>query len=204
MTAGQTDALVVVDVQRDFLPGGRLAVAHGDRVIDPINRLLAHFAARGLAVFASRDWHPSEHCSFREQGGPWPVHCVAGSAGAAFAEGLRLPAQACVVSKATRPESDSYSAFGGTDLGQRLREAGVARLFVVGLATDYCVLHTVTDALAAGFAVVVVLDAVAAVDAQPGDGDRAIARMRGLGASFADAAQILADAAVERAARRDP
>lgn len=197
MTPGQADALVVVDVQRDFLPGGSLAVAQGDRVIGPINRLLEHFAARGLPLFASRDWHPPDHCSFRERGGPWPVHCVAGSAGAAFSEGLRLPAQACVVSKATRPESDSYSAFGGTDLGHRLREAGVTRLFVTGLATDYCVLHTVTDALAAGFAVVVVRDAVAAVDAQPGDGDRAIERMRGLGAHFADTAEILAGAAVQ-------
>jgi nicotinamidase-related amidase len=195
--AGPTDALVVVDLQRDFLPGGSLAVAQGERVIAPINRLLEHFGARGLPVFASRDWHPPDHCSFRERGGPWPVHCVAGSTGAAFAEGLRLPAQVCVVSKATRAESDSYSAFGGTDLGQRLREAGVARLFVAGLATDYCVLHTATDALAAGFAVVVVRDAVAAVDAQPGDGERAIARMRGLGASFADTAQILSGTAAE-------
>jgi nicotinamidase/pyrazinamidase len=195
VTPGKTDALMIVDVQRDFLPGGSLAVPLGDKVIGPINRLLELFAARRLPLFASRDWHPPDHCSFRDRGGPWPSHCVAGSVGAAFAEGLRLPTQACVVSKATLAETDSYSAFGGTDLGQRLREAGMKRLFVVGLATDYCVLQTAIDALAAGFAVVVVRDAVAAVDAQPGDGDRAIERMRGLGARFADTAEILAGAA---------
>lgn len=194
-TLGRGDALLVVDVQRDFLPGGSLAVAQGQAVIGPINRLLALFAARGLPIFASRDWHPVDHCSFRGQGGPWPVHCVAGSTGAAFAGDLCLPAQACIVSKATQPERDAYSAFGGSDLGQRLHDAGVTRLFVAGLATDYCVLHSVADALAAGFAVVLVRDAVAAVDAQPGDGDRALERMRSLGVRFVDAAQIRTAAA---------
>jgi nicotinamidase/pyrazinamidase len=195
VTPDPTDALLVVDVQRDFLPGGSLPVAGGERVIAPINRLLDAFAARGLPIFASRDWHPGDHCSFRERGGPWPAHCVAGSPGAAFAAGLRLPAPANVVSKATRADAESYSAFGGTDLGQRLRDAGVTRLVVAGLATDYCVLHTVTDALAAGFAVVVVVDAVAAVDVRPGDGDRALARVRELGAHCAGTTEILAGAA---------
>jgi nicotinamidase/pyrazinamidase len=193
--AGPGDALVVVDVQRDFLPGGSLAVADGDRVLRPINACLELFATHGLAIFASRDWHPPNHCSFRAQGGPWPPHCVAGSAGAAFADELHLPAHVGIVSKATRAEADSYSAFGGTDLMQRLRSAGVKRLFVGGLATDYCVLHTVSDALGAGFAVVVLRDAIAAVDARPGDGDRAIERMRELGASFVDSAEIVGPAA---------
>jgi nicotinamidase-related amidase len=192
VTPDPTDALLVVDVQRDFLPGGSLPVAGGDRVIAPINRLLEVFAARGLPIFASRDWHPPGHCSFRDQGGAWPAHCVAGSAGAAFAADLRLPASASVVSKATQPDSDSYSAFGGTNLGQRLHDAGVTRLVVAGLATDYCVLHTVADACAAGFAVLVVVDAVAAVDAQPGDGDRALARMRELGARCTATTQVFA------------
>ena len=188
------DALIVVDVQRDFLPGGSLAVPHGDRVVPPIDRCIGAFARRGLPVFASRDWHPADHCSFREQGGPWPPHCVAGSPGAAFADGLRLSHDMGIVSKATAPHLDAYSAFAGTDLSQRLAAAGVARLFVGGLATDYCVLQTVTDALAAGLRVVVLRDAVAAVDVHPGDGERAIARMRELGASFADSAEVLAAA----------
>jgi len=195
MTPDRGDALIVVDVQRDFLPGGRLGVPHGDRVVPPINGCIEAFARRGLPVFASRDWHPLDHCSFRAQGGPWPVHCVAGSAGAAFADGLRLSRDVGIVSKATSAQSDAYSAFGGTDLAQRLKATGASRLFVGGLATDYCVLETVKDALAAGFRVVVLRDAIAAVDLQPGDGERALARMRELGALFADSAEVIAAAA---------
>lgn len=174
------DALLVVDVQRDFLPGGALGVAHGDRVLAPINRAIVLFAGR--PVFLTRDWHPPGHCSFREQGGPWPPHCVAGTPGAQFADELRLPPDVQVVSKATQVERDAYSAFGGTDLERRLRDARVRRVFIGGLATDYCVLHTVIDARAAGFDAVVLHDAIAAVDVQPGDGERAITRMRELGA----------------------
>ena len=174
------DALLVVDVQRDFLPGGALGVADGDRVLAPINHAIALFAGR--PVFLTRDWHPPGHCSFREQGGPWPPHCVAGTRGAEFADELRLPADVQVVSKATQVERDAYSAFGGTDLERRLRDAQVRRVFIGGLATDYCVLHTVADARAAGFDAVVLRDAIAAVDVRPGDGERAITRMRELGA----------------------
>lgn len=174
------DALLVVDVQRDFLPGGALGVAGGDRVLAPINRALALFTGR--PVFSTRDWHPPRHCSFRDQGGPWPPHCVAGSRGAEFAAGLRLPTDARIVSKATTVDLDAYSAFGGTDLERRLRTARVQRLFIAGLATDYCVLQSAADARAAGFEVVVLHDAIAAVDVQPGDGERAITRMRELGA----------------------
>jgi len=184
------DALIVVDVQRDFLPGGSLPVAHGDRVVPRINRCVQQFARHGLPIFATRDWHPPEHCSFHGQGGRWPPHCVVDSAGADFADGLHLPAGARIVSKATRPEEDAYSAFAGTDLEECLRSAGVVRLFIGGLATDYCVLQTVKDALAAGFAVTVLRDAIAAVDARPGDGDRAIAKMLQLGAAFADTTEI--------------
>jgi len=195
MTPRRGDALIIVDVQRDFLPGGSLAVPHGDVVVPPINRCIDALARRGLPIFATRDWHPPAHCSFREQGGPWPPHCVAGSPGAAFADGLHLNEDVGIVSKATSPERDAYSAFAGTDLSQRLTAVGALRLFVGGLATDYCVLLTVTDALAAGFRVVVLRDAVAAVDVQPGDGERAIAQMRELGALFADSAEVLASAA---------
>ena len=184
------DALLLVDIQRDFLPGGALAVRDGDRVVPPAQCLLSLFAERSLPVFASRDWHPAAHCSFSEQGGPWPAHCVAGTAGAAFADGLRLPAAAGIVSKATRVESDAYSAFEGTDLGKRLGAAGVKRLFVAGLATDYCILHSVVDAVALGLSVVVLRDAIAAVDVHEGDGARALQRMQELGVTFADSATV--------------
>jgi nicotinamidase/pyrazinamidase len=178
------DALLVVDVQNDFLPGGSLAVPEGNEVIPPLNRSIALFVAKGLPVYASRDWHPPNHCSFREQGGPWPVHCVAGSHGAEFSAGLSLPPDAVVISKADKPERDAYSAFGDTDLDRKLKAGGARRLFIGGLTTDYCVLNSVKDARALGYGVVVLTDAVRAVDVQPGDGEKALAEMQRLGARF--------------------
>lgn len=179
------DALLVVDVQRDFLPGGALGVPGGDAVIGPLNEALARCAERGAPVFATRDWHPFNHCSFATHGGVWPRHCVANSAGALFADGLRLPADAAVIAKGTDPAHEAYSGFAGTDLEQRLRDAGVRRLVVGGLATDYCVLQTVLDARTRGFEVVVLGGAVAAVNAVSGDGERALAAMRNAGATLA-------------------
>ena len=179
------DALIVVDVQRDFLPGGALAVAEGDQVVPVLNRYIARFEQAGLPTVFTRDWHPENHCSFRAQGGPWPPHCVADSAGAAFAPGLVLPASGHVVSKAATVEADAYSGFQGTSLAQWLRAQGSRRLFIGGLATDYCVRETVCDALAAGFAVVLLRDAVRAVEVQPGDGARAEQAMRAAGATSA-------------------
>lgn len=187
---GRGDALLLVDVQNDFLPGGSLAVPGGDAVIGPLNHCIAQFTRAGLPVFATRDWHPPQHCSFREQGGPWPPHCIAGTPGAAFAADLHLPPDAVVVAKATTAEQDAYSGFEGTELAARLREVDVRRLFVGGLATDYCVLNTVRDALAEGFAVMLLRDAIRAVDVQPGDGERAIAEMRSLGARLVDSARL--------------
>jgi nicotinamidase/pyrazinamidase len=180
--AARGDALIVVDVQNDFLPGGRLAVREGDAVIPVLNRYLELFASRGLPVFATRDWHPANHCSFREQGGPWPAHCVAGSSGAAFAAPLKLPASAVVISKATTPDAEVYSGFEGTDLEARLRGLGVRRLFIGGLATDYCVLQTVRDALQRRFEVRLLVDAIRAVNVKPGDGAQAEAEMARRGA----------------------
>lgn len=177
------DALIVVDVQNDFLPGGKLAVTAGDEVVPALNEYQRRFVSRGLPIFATRDWHPTDHCSFTQRGGRWPAHCVAGTPGAEFAAGLLLPAAAVVISKATLPEAEAYSAFAGGDLAQRLRRAGVGRLFVGGLATDYCVLETVRDGLAEGFAVVLLVDAVRAVSAD--DGARAVAQMSALGAGLA-------------------
>ena len=179
------DALIVVDVQNDFLPGGALAVPGGDQVIEPLNRYLLQFARRHLPVFATRDWHPPGHCSFREQGGPWPVHCVAGTYGAGCPPQLHLPAGVHVISKAVRLESDAYSGFEGTDLAQQLRHLGCTRVFVAGLATDYCVRATVLDGRAAGFEVVVLTDAIRAVEARPGDGERALTDMKAGGAQLA-------------------
>jgi len=190
-TIGEGDALIVVDVQRDFLPGGALGVPRGDEVVAPLNAWLAAFTRAGRPVFATRDWHPPAHCSFVAQGGPWPPHCVAGSEGARLADALALPAGAVVISKATEAMRDAYSGFSGTDLGERLARAGVRRVFVGGLATDYCVLQTVLDARAAGLEVVVIEDAVRAVDVQPGDGARARARMREAGAAFVATAEAL-------------
>lgn len=176
------DALIVVDVQNDFLPGGSLAVARGDEVVPVLNQYAERFAARGLPVFATRDWHPENHCSFSARQGPWPPHCVAGTPGAAFAPGLRLPPGTAVISKATTPDADAYSGFEGTDLHARLAALGVRRVFVGGLATDYCVLNTVRDALRHGYETVLLADAIRAVDVTPGDGARAEAEMARLGA----------------------
>lgn len=176
------DALLIVDVQNDFLPGGNLAVPAGDEITPVLNDYLALFADASLPVFATRDWHPADHCSFHSQGGPWPPHCIAGSHGAALAARLTLPADAVVVSKAILAGKDAYSGFDGTNLAQQLHERGIRRLFIGGLATDYCVLNTVTDALAEGFVVFLLLDAIRAVDVQAGDGEKAITRMLALGA----------------------
>lgn len=179
------DALVMADLQNDFLPGGALGVLGGDEVVPVANEYLRRFSRAGLPVYVTRDWHPADHCSFRERGGIWPPHCVAGTPGAAFAKDLVVPADATVISKATDPAREAYSAFAGTDLDEHLRRAGTRRLFVGGLATDYCVLNTVKDALARGYSAVVLLDAIRAVDARPGDGDAAIGEMRSLGAGAA-------------------
>ena len=176
------DALLIVDMQYDFLPGGSLGVPKGDEVIGPVNRLIELFGARGLPVYASRDWHPGDQCSFAARGGPWPPHCVAGPRGAAFSDALELPPDAIVVTKADTADVDAYSAFNGTGLAEQLRARGIERVTVCGLATDYCVLNTALDARADGFEVLVVPEAMRAVDVEPGDGERAIAAMAARGA----------------------
>lgn len=179
---GTGDALVVVDLQNDFLPGGALAVSGGDDVVPVLNRYIEAFTKRNLPVIATRDWHPPEHCSFEAQGGPWPPHCVANGEGADFAPGLKLPDDTIVISKAKQRDFEAYSGFQGTDLADRLRELGVRRLFIGGLATDYCVKATVIDALKARFAVCLLRDAIRAVDVDPGDGEKAVQHMLTLGA----------------------
>jgi nicotinamidase/pyrazinamidase len=176
------DALLIVDVQNDFLPGGSLAVPRGDQVVAVLNHYLDIFAMQNLPVYATRDWHPQLHCSFRAQGGPWPPHCIAKTSGAAFAAALQLPPAAVIISKATTVEQDAYSGFQGTSLHRQLRAARIHRLFIGGLATDYCVLNTVRDALRLGYTVLLLADAIRAVNVQPGDGQRAEEEMLRLGA----------------------
>jgi len=184
------DALVVVDLQNDFCPQGALAVKEGDAIVPVVNRYLERFARAGAPVFLTRDWHPAVTTHFQAYGGIWPPHCVQGTRGAEFHPGLKPPARAEVVSKGMDPTRDSYSAFQAEDEAGRplpdvLAARGIRRLFVSGLATDYCVRASALDALNGGFEVVVLTDAIGAVDLAPGDGARAIGEMRDAGAQFA-------------------
>lgn len=162
------DALLIVDVQNDFCPGGALAVEDGDRVIPVLNEAIKAAREAGVPVIASRDWHPEGHCSFEAQGGPWPEHCVQDSRGAAFHPDLALPDDAEIVSKGQSLERDQYSALDGTGLGERLRERGIRRLWIGGLAQDVCVHATVMDALSEGFEVRLIRDATRPVDPDKG------------------------------------
>lgn len=174
------DALLIVDPQVDFCPGGALAVPGGDSIFGAVKRA----AATVPLVVASRDWHPARHVSFAERGGTWPPHCQAGTPGAEFHPSLAGVRIDHVVSKGTDPDQEAYSAFDGTGLGDYLRGRGVRRLLVAGLATDYCVRASVLDARREGFDVQVLADGVGAVDVRPGDGERALAEMRQAGAEL--------------------
>ncbi len=186
------DALIVVDVQKDFLPGGSLGVDEGDRVVPALNRYIAAFQKARLPIFATRCWHPENHCSFASQDGPWPSHCVAGSEGAKFAAGLELPKSAAIISKATTRDKDAYSGFDDTELDHLLKERGIARVFVGGLATDYCVLNTVKDALKLNYETLLLSDGIRAVNVHQGDGKRAEEEMTSLGAKPIDFSDLAA------------
>lgn len=164
MTLGPRDALVIVDVQQDFLSGGSLEVPGSEEIVPALNRHIRKALANRVHVFATRDWHPRGHCSFRERGGRWPAHCVRGTAGAALAPALELPEHAVVFSKGVEPDRDAYSAFDGTNLDGVLRALDVHRLLIGGLATDQCVLQTVRDARSRGYAVLLLDDAIRGVD----------------------------------------
>ena len=179
-------ALVVVDLQRDFCAGGALAVPDGDAVVGPINALIRKFQSAGDPIFLTRDWHPPDHSSFSDQGGLWPAHCVADTSGAAFHPDLQVPEEATIVSKATEREGDAYSGFEGTDLGQQLQSAGVSRVLVCGLATDYCVKATALDAVAAGLATIALTDAIRGVEVEPGDSRGALDEMLAAGVELAE------------------
>jgi len=184
-------ALLVVDVQVDFCPGGALAVKNGDEVVPALNRVIEIFERQSLPIFFTRDWHPADHISFRSRGGIWPSHCIQETQGAKFHPDLRIPAAAVVISKGTSRNAEAYSGFQGTDLDGRLRNLGVEEIFLGGLTTDYCVRESSLDARKAGFLVTVMEDCIRAVDVRPGDGDRAIADMRRAGAKLATSEEIV-------------
>jgi nicotinamidase/pyrazinamidase len=182
-------ALLLVDVQNDFCPGGALAVPEGDRVVPLLSRAAARFSALGLPVYASRDWHPADSTHFKKHGGLWPVHCVQGTPGARLHPDLALPSSTMIVTTGSSRTDEGYSAMegivaGGQTMLEDLAARGVTHLYVGGLATDYCVKHSVLDALAQGIRVTVLEDAIRAVNVNPGDGERAIEEMRAAGAAF--------------------
>lgn len=190
MNVRPTDALIVVDMQNDFCPGGALAVDGGDAIIPAINTLAKRF---NHCIF-TRDWHPADHCSFSDDpqfvDGSWPAHCVQDTPGAAFHPDLEVPDDAWIVSKATTPEREAYSDFDNTSLAADLRERGVDRLFVCGIATDYCVKATALDGVQQGFPVVLLVDLCRAVDNPKGSGDAAVDEMKLAGVALAESGAL--------------
>ncbi|HEU5131935.1 MAG TPA: nicotinamidase [Pyrinomonadaceae bacterium] len=183
MSTQSKQALIVVDVQNDFCPGGALAVAEGDEVVEPLNEMIDEFLERGDPVYKSRDWHPPKTKHFTAYGGTWPIHCVQNTKGAEFHPQLRDDPRIRVISKGLG-DTDCYSAFDETDLASQLHEQGVEELVVGGLATDYCVKATVLAGLNEGFKVKALKNAMRAVDVNPGDGERAIQEMKAAGAQI--------------------
>ncbi|BAA30096.1 nicotinamidase [Pyrococcus horikoshii] len=171
------EALIVVDMQRDFMPGGALPVPEGDKIIPKVNEYIRKFKEKGALIVATRDWHPENHISFRERGGPWPRHCVQNTPGAEFV--VDLPEDAVIISKATEPDKEAYSGFEGTDLAKILRGNGVKRVYICGVATEYCVRATALDALKHGFEVYLLRDAVKGI--KPEDEERALEEMKSRG-----------------------
>lgn len=182
-TLTANDALLIADIQNDFLPGGALGIRDAGEILPVLLDYIRRFNARRLPIFLTRDWHPPNHCSFREYGGPWPVHCVAGTPGSLPPGGFEAPASAVMIYKAIDPDREAYSAFHRTALDRHLRALGVRRLFIGGVATDYCVMHTAADALSLGYAVCLLMDGIKAVNVHPDDGQRAEQDMLRLGAT---------------------
>ena len=175
-------ALLIVDVQNDFCPGGALAVPEGDKIVSTINKYIRIFAKKKLPIFASRDWHPIRTKHFKDFGGVWPVHCLRNSRGAAFHPKLKLPKEAIQLYKGMDPEKDSYSVFQAEDLSgtgflKLLNMLGIKELYIGGLATDYCVKSSVLDALKHKFKVKLLIDAIKGVDLKPDDSEKAIKEM---------------------------
>ena len=181
----KTDALIITDIQIDFLPGGALPVPEANKIIPVINSYIRHFKTAQAQIIASRDWHSANHISFKTQGGPWPPHCVQDTAGARFSSELKLPPNSLIISKATNPNHEAYSAFDRTNLTDELSKRKVKRLFVSGLATDYCVLNTVLDGCRLDFKTIVLMDATMGINVKSGDVERAVESMQKKGATLA-------------------
>lgn len=177
------DALLVVDMQNDFLPGGSLAVSGSDMIIPVINSYLDTFTKAGQPIFASRDYHPANHMSFVAQQGQWPPHCVAGTSGAEFHPALHFSDNTIIISKGTAQDKEAYSALESTGLASMLHDHDIRRVFVCGVATDYCVHASAKDLLTEKFEVILLTDAIKAVDLVAGDGDKAITELKALGAT---------------------
>lgn len=177
------DALIVVDIQVDFLPGGALAVTNGDKIIPQLNRYIEVFSRIGLPIYFTRDWHPQQHLSFRENGGPWPRHCEADTPGALFPPELLLPTDnKYIISKGMRPEIGAYSGFQDTPLLALLQERGIHRVFIGGVATEYCVKSTAQGALNLGFSTILLSDAIQGINCAPDDSERALEELLFAGA----------------------
>jgi nicotinamidase/pyrazinamidase len=197
----KNNALLIIDVQNDFCPDGKLAVPEGDTIVPVLNKYLSIFARNQWPIFASRDWHPKKSAHFQEFGGQWPEHCVQDTSGAKFHPVLRVPQDAIILSKGMDPDKDSYSAFQaidsrGNDFSHLLNSFSIKELFVGGLATDYCVKWSVLDALKFGFKVTLLTDAIKGVDLKPRDSETAIEEMVNLGAkkiTFEKLSRMLAE-----------
>ena len=201
----QSSALILVDIQNDFCPGGALAVAGGDQIIEAVNHLMPEFPL----VISTQDWHPADHVSFKARGGPWPPHCVQGTEGAELHKALNRESISHYFRKASSPDKDAYSEFEGTDeagrtLDEALKSHAVKRIYVVGLATDYCVKATVLDGLRHGYEVYAVTDAMRAVNVDPDDGARALREMESAGARLVTSDQILASSGSRHATASTP
>ncbi|OSS41539.1 Nicotinamidase [Desulfurella amilsii] len=181
LTIAKNDALILVDIQNDFCTGS-LAVPDALSIIEKANIYIALVKKNDRPVFATRDWHPKNHSSFKDFGGIWPVHCVQNTFGSMFYKELKLPDNAIIISKATNPDKDAYSGFDGTDLDNKLKNLKIRRLFVGGLATDYCVKATVLDALSLDYTVFFLSDASKAVNIKPDDEKKSINKMLRAGA----------------------
>jgi nicotinamidase/pyrazinamidase len=175
------EALLIIDFQNDFTPGGALAVRDGDAIADRVNELAGD--DRFDLVVATRDWHPADHGSFVEQGGPWPPHCVQGSEGAQLFPALERAEVDVVIDKGQDPGTEGYSGFEATNLAELLRGRGIDKVTIVGLATDYCVKNTALDALREGFEVTVDSEGVRGVEVEEGDSERALEELREAGAT---------------------
>ncbi len=190
MKIKKKSALIIVDLQNDFCPGGTLPVPEGDQIVPVVNQYIHLFYRMGSSLFATRDWHPQNHLSFQDHGGIWPHHCVQNTKGTAFHPGLYLPDCLEVISKGDDPKREAYSGFQGTDLLERLRKKKLNTVFVGGLATDYCVKETVLDAIKEGFQVYLLGDAIKGVEVNSGDSKSAVLEMKTAGASMMNLADI--------------